>query len=93
MNTSGLCIAPPGLAAPQAGADTGEAPRREIATVPVSSVRHGNSPRLAGYKAHIARLAEAETGPDEAKVLSGQPPVYGLVGFTLPTSSACRGFE
>jgi ParB-like chromosome segregation protein Spo0J len=62
MNTSGLCIAPPGIAAPRAGVDTGEAPRREAATVPVSSVRHGDSPRLAGEdKAHIARLAEAET--------------------------------
>jgi ParB-like chromosome segregation protein Spo0J len=35
---------------------------REIATVPVLSLRAGESPRLAGEdKAHIARLAEAES--------------------------------
>jgi ParB-like chromosome segregation protein Spo0J len=39
-----------------------EAPRREIVTVPILSVRPGESPRLEGEdKAHIARLAETET--------------------------------
>jgi ParB-like chromosome segregation protein Spo0J len=54
----------PELAAPHADASMkGEAPRREVVTVRVSSVRPGQSPRLAGEdRAHIARLAETE-GP------------------------------
>jgi hypothetical protein len=40
-----------------------EVPRREIVTVPILSLRLGDSPRLEGEdKEHIARLAEAE-GP------------------------------
>jgi transposase-like protein len=63
MNTSRPRIARPVPEAPRAGAATnGAASRREVATVPISSVRHGDSPRLAGEdRSHIARLAEAET--------------------------------
>jgi transposase-like protein len=52
------------LAAPRAEADIkGEAPPREIVTVPLLSVLPGDSPRLAGEdKTHIARLAETD-GP------------------------------
>ena len=43
-------------------ASLAEVSQREIVTVPVSSLRAGESPRLAGEdKAHIARLGEAET--------------------------------
>src|SRR5215469_10359581 len=63
MDTSRPLIARPMLAATQVEAEAnGEAPRREVATIRVSSVLQGDSPRLAGEdKAHIARLAEAET--------------------------------
>ena len=61
MDTSRPLIARPMLAATQVEAEAnGEAPRREVATIRVSSVLQGDSPRLAGEdKAHIARLAEA----------------------------------
>jgi len=83
----------PVLVAAQAGADvTGQGPARKTATVPVSSVRRGESPRLAGeHKAHIARLAE--TGAPLPPILVDRRNMQVIDGMHRLLAASLRGQE